>query len=84
MKRKHYNILTVVIWIIALIIILGFNDPYTIGLPWNLFLGIFLTIVGFIISYAANKCPYCDRQIPNRLFRPAEFCPYCGSDISDL
>ena len=84
MKRKHYNLLATLLFIIALALIMGFHNPYSIGLGWNFYAAILLAIAGFIIMYAANKCPYCDRQIPSGIIKPAEYCPYCGSDISDL
>ena len=84
MKRKHYNILSLIILIVALVFMIGFQDPYTAGLSWNLFIGIILSIIALIIMYAANKCPYCDGSMPADVLKPTKYCPYCGSDISDL
>lgn len=82
MKRKHYNLISIALWIVALILIFAFNNPFATSITWNIFLAILLAIIGIILSYASNKCPYCNSSINDNLIKPAKYCPYCGKDIS--
>lgn len=83
MKRKHYNIIAIILWILALIVLRAFDNPYSTGLSWNIFLAIVLAVIGIIIYYSANRCPYCDNLIRDGFLKPAKYCPHCGKDISN-
>ena len=83
MKRKHYNIIAIILWLIALVVLLAFNNPYEPGLSRNIIIGIILSIIGIAIYYAANSCPYCGKLITDYFLRPAKYCSNCGKDISN-
>lgn len=82
MKRKHYNLISVALWIVALILIFAFNNPFATSITWNIGLAILLAGAGIILYLAANKCPYCNSLINDYLLKPAKYCSYCGKDIS--
>ncbi|MBM0046596.1 hypothetical protein JNO63_05765 [Anaerococcus sp. mt242] len=82
MKRKHYNLVSIDLWIVALVLIFAFNNPFATNITWNIVLAIILTVVGFILYFAANMCPYCNGLINDYLLKPAKYCPHCGKDIS--
>ena len=82
MKRKHCNLISLSLWIVALVLIFAFNNPFATSITWNIFLAILLAIIGIILYLAANKCPYCNSLINDNLIKPAKYCPHCGKDIS--
>lgn len=84
MKRKTSKIITIILAILALILMLGFNDPYSVSFGWPFYLGLLIMLGAIILDIAVCRCPYCDKLLTSEsLVRPYKNCPYCGSDIKE-
>ena len=65
-------------FILCLMILLdNFNF---IGIALTL-LGVFSSLIGYILYGLFWKCPFCYKHLPYYGSLGMEFCPYCGTDL---